>query len=74
MSNLYVIESRVDGALNLTYPQPESFFGRAAITGISEDAMAKRILTAKPDAIMRGDSVSVWPALIYPSWVARRKY
>jgi len=72
--NRYVIERRhADGSLDLGGPQPESVFGVAAITGISEDAMAKAIFRHKPDAVMRGDNISRWPSLIDERWIARRK-
>ena len=73
MTNLYIIEARVNGALDFADPQPESVFGMGAITGIDEDAMAKRIFNKVPEAALTGGTVSQWPTFIDPRWVARRK-
>jgi hypothetical protein len=74
MSEIYVIECRrADGSLDFSEPQPETFFGNGAITGIDDDTMAKAIFRQVPDAILSGDAVSVWPRVIDPRWIARRK-
>lgn len=74
MSEQYVIECRTpEGAFDFSGEQPEHYFGRRAITGIDEDAMAKAIFRTKPDAVMDGRHVGLWPALIDPRWSARRK-
>lgn len=74
MREIYVIECRhADGSLDFTEPQPESYFGMAAIQGIDDDRMAKAIFRQVPDADLRGDSVSLWPRQIDPRWTARRK-
>lgn len=76
MGQLYVIEARnPDGSLNFEDPQPYDIFGRQAITGISEDQMAKVILGRLGDSIcLTGDSVISWPKLIDLRFQARRKY
>lgn len=75
MNELYVIEARdPDGKLDLRGPQPESVFGNAAITGITEEAMARTVFRHKPEACLRGDDLDRWPSLIDPRWIARRKY
>lgn len=74
MKTLYVIERRYhDGQLDLAESQPESVFGMPAITGIDSNAMAKAIFRRIPDAVLTGDSVAVWPALIDSRWIARVK-
>jgi hypothetical protein len=68
----YVIECRDSrGQLDFTVPQPENVFGLEAITGITEDAMAKKIFSRKPEATLQGDSIATWPALLDPRWKAR---
>lgn len=69
----YVIEACKDGQLDFTVPQPESVFGMRAITGITEDQMAKTIYRLKPDVVLHGAAISGWPSLINPAWRARRK-
>lgn len=73
----YVIEARKpDGSLDLDAPQPESVFGEAAITGITEDAMAKALFRKFPEdtgIVLRGDSIATWPALVDSRWKARPK-
>jgi hypothetical protein len=72
--DLYVIECRTNGQLDFTGKQPESFFGNAAITGISEDAMAKVVYRGVgPDVMLDGLTISAWPSLIDPRWAARSK-
>lgn len=72
--DLYVIEARdPDGTLDLRGKQPEEVFGLAAIKGITEDAMAKKIFAKFPDAVLRGDTISAWPSLFDSRWRARRK-
>ena len=74
LRNLCIIECRDEnGSLDFTDPQPESVFGSGAITGMSSDKMASLISRRVPDAVMTGDSVSRWPSLIDPRWVARKK-
>jgi hypothetical protein len=74
MITLYVIESRTpDGRLDFTDLQPESVFGMGAITGLTDDQMAKKILRLRPGTILSGDSVAAWPTLIHATWSARRK-
>lgn len=73
-TDLYVIEARnPDGGLSFSDPQPESIFGNGAIYGITDDTMAKTIFRHQPDAVLTGDSVSTWPALLDSRFVARRK-
>lgn len=72
--DLYIIEARhPDGRLDLTEPQPESVFGPGAIRGMGDDAMATAIFTREPDAVLDGRHVALWPAMIDPRWIARRK-
>lgn len=74
MRNTYVIECRhPDGSLDFAGRQPEIFFGVAAIKGISEDAMAKRIFAAYPDAVLRGETITAWPSIVDSRWRARAK-
>lgn len=71
----YVIDCRKpDGTLDFSPPQPEDIFGMGAITGISDDAIARRIFRDHPDASLRGDSISQWPRLMDPRFSARAKY
>jgi len=70
----WIIESRrPDGPLDFSGLQPESVFGHGAITGLSSDAIAKVVYQHVPDAVLAGDSISRWPALLDPRWIARRK-
>lgn len=74
MATLYVIEARThDGALDLKAADPVTVFGIAAITGISEDAMAKVIFRQVPDATLDGREIALWPGKINPAWRARAK-
>lgn len=75
MKNLYVIEARdSNGQLLLgDAPQPETVFGSRAITGMTDDEMAKVIFSKIPDVILTGDSILLWPRKINPNWTARRK-
>lgn len=75
LTKLYVIEARnPDGSLDFASPQPEQIFGGAAVTGITVDRMAKVIYARKPDAVLTGDSVCKWPALLDSRFTARVKY
>lgn len=71
----YVIECRApDGSLDLTGPQPENVFGLAAITGISEDAMARVLFSRCGDGIvLDGGNICGWPSKIDPRRKARRR-
>lgn len=70
----YVVECRhADGSLDFKEPQPERYFGIGAIQGLDSDAMAKAIFRTKPDALLTGDRVSLWPQEIDPRWTARVK-
>lgn len=79
-TTLYVIESR-DSEGRLLFrdtdgkrlPMPEEVFGNAAITGITEDAMAKAIFAKAPEAILDGRFVAQWPTILNPNWKARVK-
>lgn len=74
MGKTYIIESRnADGSLELKGPQPETVFGLQAITGISEDAMAKVIFARSKDAVLEGTNIPRWPSFIHPTWKARVK-
>ena len=71
----WVIECRTpEGKLDLTGPQPESFFGMPAIQGITDNEMADTIFRRLTEASLSGDAIPSWPALIDPRWIARRKY
>lgn len=74
-NDLWVIEARTsDGKLDLTAPQPESVFGNAAITGITDDAMAKIVYRhVSDDVSLDGRMIGLWPARIDSRWIARRK-
>jgi hypothetical protein len=70
----YVIEARKpDGSLDFTAPQPEQIFGSVAITGISDDGMARCIFARCPDAVLDGRYVSSWPKFIDNRFTARLK-
>jgi hypothetical protein len=72
MITQYVIEARTEeGTLKFDCPQPEEFFGQEAITGITTNQMAQAIYRAKPDAVLTGDTVAIWPRLINEHWTAR---
>jgi hypothetical protein len=71
--DLWIIESRVDGKLDFSDPQPERIFGHGAIHGMTEDAMARVVWRHKPDAVMSGTDIALWPRHIDARWTARRK-
>jgi hypothetical protein len=74
VTHFYVIEARhTDGRLDLSGAQPESVFGTHAITGITEDAMAKTVYRLRPDAVLMGSDIPRWPSHIDSRWSARRK-
>jgi hypothetical protein len=74
MPRLYVIEARTpEGALDFKAPDPSMVFGQAAITGISEDAMARIIFRRMPDVTLTGDTITAWPTLLNAAWKARVK-
>jgi hypothetical protein len=74
MTTLWIVEKRTaDGALDFSDPQPERFFGMAAITGISEDGMAKTVHRLNADVVLDGRFIAQWPTVINPSFKARRK-
>lgn len=75
MPKLYVIEARnpETGQLDLTEPQPEKFFGMAAIQGIDDNAMARVVFKHDREAVLRGDQVALWPSLLDPRFIARVK-
>ncbi len=74
MDKIYIIEARdKDGRLKFDCPQPESFFGTRAITGLSDWEMSRPIYAKLPDATLRGDNIPDWPKLINENWVARVK-
>jgi len=73
-NDLYIIECRdFRGSLDFSRPQPEEVFGMAAITGITEDGMAKTIFRRQPEATLQGDRITQWPKLFDSRWTARRK-
>lgn len=73
--DLYVIEKRdKDGNLDFSKPQPEDFFGVAAITGITDDRMARVIFSKDKDAILDGRHILLWPEKLCPGFYARRMY
>ena len=70
----WIIECRTPaGALDFTAPQHETIFGAGCITGLTEDQIAKTVFRLQPDAVMRGDAIATWPALVDPRFIARRK-
>ena len=70
----YVIECRDStGALDFTGLQPETAFGVEAITGITEDQMARRIWSHGLNPVLTGDAIIRWPSFVDPRWSARRK-
>jgi len=74
MSKRYIIESRnADGSLKTDGPQPESTFGRNAITGMTDWEMSRVIFRHSPNATLNGGEIVSWPAIINPSWIARPK-
>jgi hypothetical protein len=83
----WIIEKRkADGTLDFSDPQPEQFFGVAAITGIGVDAMAKVIyrhvdndprvdgVNVIANVTLDGRDIANWPKRIDPGFVAREKY
>lgn len=73
-TDLYIIEARnPDGSLKFDCDQPESFFGMQAIKGGTTDSIAEAIFRKVPDAVLIGDAIPLWPKLINPYWIARRK-
>lgn len=71
---LYVIEARTpEGKLDMTAPQPEKYFGMQAITGISEDAMARVVYRHNANVTLDGRHVLNWPIAIDKRFKARRK-
>lgn len=74
MTERWVIECRDEnGMLDFRAPQPEGHFGMGAITGMTDDEIAKKIYAACPDAVLVGDYIPNWPRLIDERWTARRK-
>ena len=72
---IYIVEARGSkGELLLgDYPQPESVFGKGAITGTTDWGLSRVIFARIPDAVLSGDNIPNWPRLIDPNWVARQK-
>jgi hypothetical protein len=71
----FVIEKRnPDGSLNFSEPQPERFFGNAAITGITENAIASVVFRHDPDATLDGSELCMWARRIDPLFSTRVKY
>ena len=65
MRDLWVIEKRTpDGALDFSDPQPQRFFGVAAIAGITEDDMAKAIYQRNATVVLDGRFIPSWPAAL----------
>lgn len=74
MAKLYVIEARDEaGKLDLSGLQPEHVFGRRAITGISEDEIARVIFNRHEDAVLDGRFVPSWPKIVDARFAAREK-
>ena len=74
MFELWIIEKRdTAGQLDMSDPQPEKYFGHPAITGMSEDAMAKAVWRYNDDAVLTGQNIPLWPSLVHPGFTARRK-
>jgi hypothetical protein len=70
----YIIECRDPrGRLDFARPQPEDVFGLRAITGITEDDLAKAIFAKLPQACLDGGRIPSWPMLLDLRWTARRK-
>ena len=69
----WIIDARIDGRLDLTAPQPQKFFGMAAITGITEDEMAKTVWRHTPDAVLDDRDIARWAARIDPRFIARER-
>lgn len=78
MRDLWIIEKRVDGQLDFSAPQPEQVFGPGAITGLTDDQIAKTVYrhcdaNGRPDVILDGRNIPHWPALVDGNFWARRK-
>jgi len=74
MTTLWIIERRdAQGKLSFNLPQPSHYFGACAITGMTEDFMARVIFAALGDVVLAGDQIEKWPSLLHPEWVARKK-
>lgn len=75
MNDLWIIEAREpDGDLDFRTLQPNHIFGLDAITGITEDAMARVIYRCDPLAPpLDGRDINHWPTRLHPKWIARRK-
>lgn len=70
----YVIECRKpDGSLDFSGQRPDQIFGMRAITGITENEMADVVFRYKPDAVLLGTNISLWPQNIDERWIARKK-
>lgn len=71
----YIIEKRTpQGALDLSEPQPDQYFGAKAYKGITVDEMADVIFRNCKDAVLHGTNIPAWPANIHKDFVARVKY
>lgn len=72
---LWIIEARnPDGSLDLRTLQANHIFGMKAITGISEEEMAKTVYRYDPlTPSLSGRDVPNWPTRLHPKWIARRK-
>lgn len=73
MSDKWIIEARVDGRIVHESPQPEDVFGPAAFRGITEDQIAKVVFRLRPEAVLDGREIHLWPSNIDKRFVARRK-
>lgn len=84
MKTLWIIERRdAQGKLSFDLPQPSHYFGACAVTGMTEDFMARVIFAAMGDVVLVGDKhvritlsgpdIEKWPSLIHPEFVARKK-
>lgn len=70
----WIIEARKpDGSLDLSGRQPHEVFGKGAIHGMTDHAIAQVIYKHNEAAVLRGDQIAQWPALIDPRWCAREK-
>lgn len=71
---LYIIERRTQmGRLDFKGPQPERVFGRGAITGLTEDQIAKTVYRLAPDAVLTGQNIPLWAAFVDPAFIVRAK-
>lgn len=76
MADLWIIEKRrPDGTLDLSAPQPESFFGNDAVFGMSVTRMAEMIfrLNPNPEIALHGTNIPLWPKNVNEHFQARRK-